>query len=83
MSRRWLQRESIHAVHKRDLESVLRDLGLLENLQAGLMSCVICGNPLTIDSVQCLFLREDQIGMCCTNTECYQTVLSLKEIDNQ
>lgn len=78
MLKRWLKREKIHAIHKRDLESILKDLGLLDKILAGSLSCTICGKPITIDTLQCLFLEENQIKFCCTDVECYQVVLSKK-----
>jgi len=77
---RWLQREKVHAIHKRDLMSVLEGLGLLEELTAGLLSCDICGAPIDLDTLQCLFMEDNQIRLCCTNVECYQRVLSEKGV---
>ena len=76
MLKRWLKREKIHAVYKRDLESILKDLGLLDKISAGSLFCTICGNPITLDTLQCLFLEENQIKFCCKNIECYRLVLS-------
>lgn len=78
MLKRWLKREKVHAIHKRDLESILKDLGLLDKILAGSLSCTICGKLITIDTLQCLFLEENQIKFCCTNIECYRLVLSKK-----
>lgn len=80
---RWLQREKVHAIHKRDLESILRDLGLFDELLAGSLSCAICGTPITVDTLQCLFMEGNQIRLCCTNLECYQSVLSEKGMHKQ
>ena len=76
MLERWLQREKVHAIHKRDLISVLEGLDLLEELTAGSLSCNICGASIDLDTLQCLFMEDNQIRLCCTNIECYQHVLS-------
>lgn len=78
MLERWLQREKVPAIHKRDLESVLRDLGLFDELLAGSLSCAMCGTPITLDTLLCLFMEENEIRLCCSNFECYQRVLSGK-----
>lgn len=75
---RWLQRENVHAIHKRDLEAILRDLGLLDELLGGSLPCAICSKPITLDTLQCLFMEDDQIKLCCANIECYQRVASEK-----
>lgn len=82
MLERSLQREKVHAIHKRDLESVLRDLGLLDELLAGSLSCYICGAPISLDTLQCLFMKDEQIRLCCTKIECYQRVLSERGVSN-
>jgi len=78
MLERWLQRDKVHAIHKCDLESVLKDLGLLDELLAGSLSCTICGTSIAMDNLQCLFMKENQIRLCCTKIECYERVLSEK-----
>ena len=83
MLERWLQREKIHAIHKRDLESVLREFGLLDELLAGSLSCDICGTSIALENLQCLFMEENQVRLCCTNIECYQHVLSEKGVRRQ
>jgi len=74
--KRWLKQEDVHAIHKRDLESILRDLGLLDDLLAGLLMCGICQTPLTIDTLQCLFVQGGRVRLCCKNAACYAQVLS-------
>jgi hypothetical protein len=76
MSKRWLQPEIVHAIHRRDMESILIDLGLFDALLAGSLSCGICGRVLTLDTLQCLYLEESEIRLCCTNVECYVRVVS-------
>lgn len=78
MIARWLQREKVHAIHKRDLETILRDLEMLDALVAGALRCASCGAPMTVDTLQCLFTEENEIRCCCTNAECYERVLSQK-----
>lgn len=78
MSRRWKKREEVHAIHKRDLESILKDLGLFDKISSGSISCSICSKSITLDNLQCLFTEEDQIKFCCTNVDCYRLVLSKK-----
>jgi hypothetical protein len=76
MSRQWRDRQKIHAVHKRDTEEILRDLGLLERLQDGQERCCICGRTIAVDQVQCLLEREGTLLLCCTQMSCYEQVLS-------
>ncbi|MFW6116130.1 MAG: hypothetical protein ACOC6F_00245 [bacterium] len=82
MLRRWLQRQHVHAVHRRDLETILRELGLYEGLVAGSLHCDVCGEPLSLDTIQCLFLEDDEIKLCCTQTACYEHVILTRKTTN-
>lgn len=75
MFERWLQREVIHAIYRRDLERILKDIGLLDRLLAGKSHCAICGTRITLDTLQCLFMEGNQIRLCCTNIKCYHKLL--------
>lgn len=75
MLRRWTQRERVHAIHERDLESILTDLGLLDEILAGSLYCSLCDSPLTLDTIQCLYMDEDNIRLCCTRVDCYERLL--------
>jgi len=75
MQSRWLQREKVHAIHSRDLETILKDLGLLDEILAGSLLCSMCGSPLTLDTIQCLYLDENKTKLCCTRNSCYERLL--------
>lgn len=75
MLERWLHREKIPAIHERNLESILRELGLYEKISTGEMHCSICGVPLTIDTIGCLYMQEDDIKICCNKSGCCEHVL--------
>jgi len=79
MQKRWLKRENVHAIHKRDLETILKDLRLYEKILSESVSCSICGSPINLGNLQCLFMEENQIKFCCTNLKCYNTILLKKK----
>lgn len=75
MLERWLHREEVPALHRRDIEQVLKDLGLLDQIKAGSIVCIKCGLPLRIDNIQCLFMDNNTIKLCCSNIDCYKSIL--------
>ena len=75
MLRRWLHREKVHAIHKHDLEHILKDLGLLDDLMAGAVVCSICGSRLSLDTIQYLYMEENEVKLCCTKIDCYERLL--------
>lgn len=74
MISRWTRQEKIHAIHARDIEAALRDLGLLQQLGDGSLKCAICGQPVTLGDIQCLFMQDDQVKVCCRKLDCFQQV---------
>lgn len=75
MLRRWLHREKVRAIHEHDLERIVKELGLLDNLIAGSLVCSMCGSPLSLDTIQCLYMEENEVKFCCTRTNCYERLL--------
>lgn len=78
MLRSWISLEKVHAIHLRDLEKNLQDLGLLERLQDGSIKCYNCDSTILLEDIQCLFMEIDEIRFCCSRTDCFEKVLELK-----
>ena len=78
MLRRWLYREKVHAVHKRDLELVLSELGIMEQVESGRVCCAKCGKTVTLEKIQCLFMENNEVKVCCSNMDCYQQSIEEK-----
>jgi hypothetical protein len=72
MMKRWSQKDQISAIHRRDMELILRDLGVLDQITAGEVRCSECSQIITVDSIQCLFMEEGQLRVCCKNVACYK-----------
>lgn len=79
MLRRWLYRDKVRAVHKRDLNSVLSELGIMEQVESGKTNCAKCGKPVTSETIQCLFIENDEIKVCCDNMNCYERLIQERE----
>lgn len=75
MLKRWLQRKSVHAIHKRDLDSILKDFGLFNKILEGSLCCSICNKIITLENLQCIFMEENKIKFCCNNIDCYNCVI--------
>lgn len=75
MIEKWRNRLKIPAVHDRDLESVLNDLGVLDKVSSGELLCSVCGAPLTLDTIECLYMQGTELKFCCQKVECCEVVL--------
>lgn len=79
MLERWLHREKVPAIHERDLEPIISELGLYEKISRGELYCSICKASLTLDTIGCIYMQKEEIKICCNKSSCYEHVLKEKE----
>jgi len=65
---------TVKAVYDSDLERLLQNLGILDKLTAGELSCVVCGCPVDLDNLGAIFALENDIGVCCDSSRCTRVV---------
>ena len=70
MFERWLKRDEVHAIQEKDIERVITELGLLEKITSGDLLCSECGEPVSIDNIECLYKQNDEIKVCCEKIKC-------------
>ena len=76
MLERWLHREKVRAIHRRDLEAILRELGVLEDIWSKKTHCVKCGKVVSLDDIHCILMEDSIIKFCCNDIACYKQVQS-------
>ena len=64
----------LKAVHDQDLEQFLVSLGLFSKVKNGMERCLVCGCPITLDNLGCVFPYEGEIKLCCGQLSCYNDV---------
>jgi hypothetical protein len=79
MLRRWVDQESIHAIHQKDLKNALKDLGVLDDIAKGSKRCFHCGKIINLEEIACLFMREGQVNFCCSDPNCFEEVLAMQQ----
>lgn len=65
----------ISAVHEKDLEELLKSLNLLEQVKNGLVNCKFCGTKITLDNLQCIYPKDNEIVFCCDKINCFEQAL--------
>lgn len=70
-----MTKHTIKAVHDQDLQLLLDSLGLTEQINEGKMKCGICGTPIDMNNLLCVYPSGEMIKVCCNNNECYGSVL--------
>lgn len=84
MLERWINRKKIPAIHERDIESIIRDLGLYDKIAMGEVNCSICGEKIRMDNILGIYMEEEEIILCCDKGQCCEVVLGKRDrIDNE
>jgi hypothetical protein len=71
-----MTKHTITAVHEQDLEILLDGLGLTEQISKGQIKCGVCGTTIDMNNLLCIYPSGEMIKVCCTNKECYESVLT-------
>lgn len=70
-----MRKETIYAVHDRDLEAFLRSIGCLEKIQNEEIKCVECDSVITLENIGFILPSKDKIEICCDNPKCYYKIV--------
>lgn len=63
--------DDLFAVHDVDLVDVMDELGLLADLDAGILGCEECEDPVTLKSIFALVpTRDNKVAVICTRPAC-------------
>lgn len=76
--KRWLTRTELKAVHHDDLDSVLREAGLMSALEDGSLACSQCGRTVSRESLACLIRTTTGFAVICSDTECSGPALTVR-----
>jgi len=68
-------KEAIRTIHDAEVADFFRSIGLLEELEQGKVSCVICSESLTIASFRAVARKEQKLIFCCSRTSCYASFI--------
>lgn len=60
----------IPAIHDKDLEKILSDLGLLERLKKGELFCINCSKQITWNNLFALKVLDNKHVLFCDEPDC-------------
>ena len=69
---------TIKAVHDTDLKSLLKRLGMMEDMKNGKIKCSLCDCILKFDNFGGIYKENNQLKPFCQKIECYLEVLKRK-----
>ena len=67
---KFRRRLRLHAVDSDSLVELLDELGILDDVQAGRLSCPSCGEKLSLESVGGLYQIEGGFHVFCSSPNC-------------
>ena len=63
-------KDSLFAVHDVDLRSLLERLGLLRDLEDGVLGCEACEDPVSLDEIHAIIPGEPRSRVICVKPKC-------------
>jgi len=68
------KRLEVKAVWDKDLEDLLKSLGIWEQLASKELLCDACRRKIDINNFGAVFNKQGEIGVCCDNEHCVRLV---------
>jgi hypothetical protein len=65
-----MKNHKLEAVFDSDLESILKDLGMLDKLNNGSLRCYYCKEVISLSNLQYIFPKKGQIVVSCNKPDC-------------
>jgi len=73
----------ISAVHERNLEELLESLGLRRDVEDGMIRCKFCDKKISLQNLQCLYPKNNEIVFCCDDVRCFEQALKDSSRENE
>ena len=58
-----------------DVEDLLKNLGLLDEMRAGSLTCALCSNPITLENFGGVFKKNGEIKVFCSDPICFSRAI--------
>jgi hypothetical protein len=68
------QRQTINASVQEDIETILKNKGLLELINNSKVHCEICGEVVARESIGALLIKKAKIVIICNNNDCIDSI---------
>lgn len=76
-----MKKHKVRAVHDDDLLSFLESIGLRRALDSGRLTCHVCKEQVTLDSLQAVLPLDTTVGVVCSKAGCIKAVEINQERD--
>lgn len=69
---RLVKMGEMKAVHDKDLQNLLRSLGVYNDVLDGRATCEFCKGTINIENIEAVFPFNNEVSFCCNNYSCYK-----------
>lgn len=63
-------KNAIKAVYEDDFIGYLKSIGIYERIIAGELKCIYCGNFITLENLEVIIPKENNVELVCKNKNC-------------
>ncbi|MBS4040668.1 MAG: hypothetical protein KGZ81_08715 [Flavobacteriales bacterium] len=64
-----MNKRNLNAVHDKDLNQLLKNLGLMEKMNEGKLKCKFTGTPIDFENLYSIFPESGDIKVVCDSPE--------------
>ncbi len=65
-----MKRNKLFAVYDKELDSLMKRLGILGDFKAGRLKCSFSGDVITAENLHSFFPDSGAVKACCTKLDC-------------
>lgn len=73
-----MKNNQMKMVHDKDLENLLRSLGIYENVIENKCTCLFCGQTMTLDNIDSIVPHNNTVQFTCDKEECHLKLIGWK-----
>lgn len=64
------EKKQVNAIHEKDLEGVIRNIGLWQKLEGGELKCKFCKTTITLENLYSIIPESGMFNTICDRPEC-------------
>ncbi|MFA5145343.1 MAG: hypothetical protein WC723_05005 [Candidatus Omnitrophota bacterium] len=67
--------DKIKAIHSKDMEKYLENIGILADVTSGKYKCSVCNKEITLSNIAFLYPENNEVRFCCDDPHCYEIII--------
>lgn len=73
--------QQIDAVFERDLQKILKDLGVYDEIIESKKRCIFCNQIISLVNLEYIFSKETEVVISCNRRECIEKFKKINDGD--